>query len=424
MKFWIVQDGEPLPGLDKHSRDWRSAMLAKVLAARGHEVTWWASNFSHFSKRYYFPTPREFMVQPNLRIQLLQGPGYKRNKSLRRWIHNRILAKALAREAPRFPRPSLIFCSLPTLELAEESVLLGQKMSVPVLVDVRDLWPDHYLTLFPWGLRGPLRRIFVLEFRRLRRITRGGEGIVSISNAYLNWALKHAGREKNLADGVYPMGYPIIDSSAKAEILLRKKELTEQYKLRPEDFVVVFVGSFTSSFDFHTVVKAARSLDRLEKSNIRFILVGEGKEGRRMRRWARGTENITFAGWLDQTSISAILDLASVGLAPYRRNTTISLPNKPFEYMSAGLPLLSSLPGETESLIIGERIGLQYQAGNPASLAAKIRWLAAQPDVRKKMGARSLQLFRERFSAEVVYPSLAKHLEDVAKRGHLSKMDQ
>ena len=91
----------------------------------------------------------------------------------------------------------------------------------------------------------------------------------------------------------------------------------------------------------------------------------------------------------------------------------MSLPNKPYEYMSAGLPLLSSLHGELETLIATERIGLQYQTGDVASLVEGIRWLASHPVDRAAMGTRARKLFDERFSDKIVYSGFAQHLEKI-----------
>ena len=58
--------------------------------------------------------------------------------------HNRAIASAFAKQAYHTVQPDIVFCCLPTLELAEKSVQFGQKINAPVIVDIRDLWPDLY----------------------------------------------------------------------------------------------------------------------------------------------------------------------------------------------------------------------------------------------------------------------------------------
>jgi glycosyltransferase involved in cell wall biosynthesis len=85
--------------------------------------------------------------------------------------------------------------------------------------------------------------------------------------------------------------------------------------------------------------------------------------------------------------------------------------------MAAGLPLLSSLPGELEGMITEHQIGLHYKAGDVESLVEKIAWFAEHPEERMAMGQRSRRLFEERFRADIIYPKLVAHLERVVANG-------
>jgi glycosyltransferase involved in cell wall biosynthesis len=414
MKFWIVQDGELMPGIDGNTRPWRASMLCSALAVSGHEVVWWSSTFSHVTKKHRFDGPRTMSVEPGVTMRLLHGPGYPSNKSFHRWLHYRAVAAAFRRESDDWPRPDLVFASLPSLELAEQGVAYSCRNGVPVLVDIRDLWPDHYLTMAPRFARGLLRLALFTEFARAERTLRRATGVVAISPAYLNWGLRLAGRSQRAADGVFPMGYPGLGAGQDTAVASRRQELVVQYGLSAARLIITFVGTFTPSFDLETVIEAARALHEAGNTGIRFMLVGEGEQGVRLRRQAADLPNVTFTGWCDHASVAAILGLSSLGLAPYRADTLISLPNKPYEYMAAGLPILSSLRGELERLLAEEGNGLQYTAGDAAGLVERALWLADHPDDMARMGAKSLELFTRRFRAEVVYPSLAKHLEQVA----------
>src|SRR5215471_7213992 len=135
MRVWVIEIGEPLPTIDAGERDWRAAMLSKALATAGHTVTWWASTFHHGLKRHRFDRFTVVDVMPGLEIRCLHGPGYARNASPRRIAHHRTLARAFSREAAAIPKPDVIFCCLPTLELADEAVKYGERAGVPVVID-------------------------------------------------------------------------------------------------------------------------------------------------------------------------------------------------------------------------------------------------------------------------------------------------
>jgi glycosyltransferase involved in cell wall biosynthesis len=420
MLVWIIQDGEPLPGIDSGTRDWRCGILAKALVAKEHEVLWWASTFDHTAKRHRFSESRTVEIMPRLVIRPLHGPGYQENRSAKRFLHNRALARSFAGEAAEAERPDVILASLPTPELAEQAVKYGQRTGTPVLVDVRDLWPDHYLTLAPKPLRGLLRLGLANEFRRTRWLLKHATGITSISKTFLDWALRLAGTRQRESDGVFLMSYP-APSLPEAEIAVRKQALAAKYGLTEDSLTITFVGSVNSIFDFQTVIDAARVFEPAEKK-VRFVFVGNGTNYAPVRAQAHGLKNVVFTGQLDQLSVAAMLGLASVGLAPYAEGQSISgsLPNKAFEYMSVGLPLLSSHQGDLAKLISDAELGLQYQFRNPESLTQQIQWLIDHPAKRIAMGQRSRKLFEERFSPHIVYSRFVAHLEQVANAASLT----
>ena len=413
MHVWLVEIGEPISLIKNTTRDWRCSALSRALAAQGHTVTWWASTFEHITRQYLFDGPRVLDPLPGIQVRLLHGPAYYHSKSPMRFLHHFVIAQAFAHEAQRVPKPDIIVCHLPTLELAEQAVLYGKNVGVPVVIEIHDLWPDHYVAMVPRRLRGMFKWMLTSEFRRVRRILKNATSIMAISDAYLSWGLKHAGRKKRMSDAVFPIGYSPLSPSQETLMEVGQVEFMVQHGIELDALIVTFAGTFTSSFDIPTVFEAAQGLSRDREHDVRFVIVGEGDKGQEWRACAQGLTNVVFTGWLDHPGVMAALRCSSVGLAPYD-SALISLPNKPFEYMAAGLPLLSSLRGELESLIRDEQIGLQYQAGNVESLGDRIRWFADNPAERMAMGQRARKLFEERFSVDVIYPKLVAYLEQVA----------
>ena len=154
----------------------------------------------------------------------------------------------------------------------------------------------------------------------------------------------------------------------------------------------------------------------IDKKEIRIFIVGTGDRSKEFYEMATRLPNVTMTGWLNNTEIRPILNQTKVGLVAYSKDAIMSLPNKPFEYMAAGLPLLSSLSGELEQLIQEYGIGRSYEAGNPASLAEGIRWFYDHPEESRQMGARSLALFSTRFRSDIVYKEFSEHLEWIVRR--------
>ena len=111
---------------------------------------------------------------------------------------------------------------------------------------------------------------------------------------------------------------------------------------------------------------------------------------------------------------------ASVGLAPYANipNYVMGLPNKPVEYLSAGLPVLTGLHGVLADLLRGHDCGIAYDFGRPDRLADA---LASLDDDRARLAALSRNaeaLYRDCFTADRVFGAMADHFETLGAARH------
>ena len=413
LNIWIVAAAEPLPMLDGVFRPFRCSLLSTALTARGHHVTWWTSDFDHMRKAARFGEFRSIAVGDRLSLNLLPGPSYHRNISLRRMLHHHVMARRFSTEAAQSSSPpDVIFACLPTLELAERAIEYGSSRAIPVIVDIRDLWPDLYLRAFPRWLQAVARLALTPEFRRASRILRAADGITAVSDGYLDWGLENAGRSRRPHDRVFPLGYVSRAASTDAA-----PEVTRQkHGIPAHALAVTFVGTFGASYDLTTVVAAAAACPSVNGVPVHFILAGDGDERARLQKMAGDADNVTFTGWLDEPEIRALLNASDVGLAAYSQAATQSLPNKLYEYLAAGLPILSSLGGEQQALIDRHHIGLHYTPHHPELLVERVSWLAGHPGERRAMGVRAASLFEASYKADTVYASLAQYIESMAEK--------
>lgn len=410
MRVWLIQDGEPLPCINKGAREMRCASLAGALAKSGTDVLWWASTFDHSSKKHLFTEAKTINPSPRFNVRLLHGPGYSHNQSFARFSHQRSLARAFTQDAENFVLPDVIVANIPFPELAEQAIVFGEKHGIPVIVFVEDSWPDIYLTMAPKWARWFFRVILRSEFARIKKIFSSATAIYAVSNTYLEWALRYAGREKKELDGVFPLGYPPPSENN----LAIRSDVWTRYGVNPNKVIVTFAGVFGFSYDLETVVRAAQVLKESGDSRVHFVLIGDGDSAKSLRELASGLHNITFLGWLGHQSLYDILTCSDIGLAAYHVRATQTLPYKPFEYMAAGLPLLSSLPGELSELIFTEKIGASYEACDVQSLVWAIRNLISSPKELEEMRQRSRKLFDSRFSTDVICPAVIRKIMAVA----------
>ena len=395
---------------------YRAGMLAKELVEAEHEVLWWSSTFNHQLRKQRFDVSTTIDIDKNYCLRLLYGPGYGRSISFGRLRHNREVAKEFAEEIAAKPideLPDLIYACLPTLEASEQAVLFGARHGIPVIIDIRDRWPDIYLSPLPRVLYPIVRFVLKTEFARAHRIFSKATAITGVSAKNLGWGLGLAGRKGRPKDKWFPLGFPVGGNDNGSVSKGNLTEITSKYGIGVDSVVVAFVGTFSAAFNLKTVIDVAQNLSAARDSRIKFVIVGDGVQTSTLRELVIGLNNIVFTGWLDKSSIDEILKVSSVGLAPYSSEGLITLPNKPFEYMAAGLPILSSLEGELKAIIEQEGIGLQYKASDPIDLKDKIMWFLDHPEETQVMGQRAKTLFEKKYRSDIVYANLVQHLKTI-----------
>lgn len=411
MNVWVMCISEPLP-IDKGSqRHMRAGMLTQTLVSMGHEVTWWTSAFNHSSKRHRTDHSQEIKSREGVRLWLLHGTGYSRNIGVLRLVNHFQLAHEFSRLAAKEQPPDVIFCCWPSVELGYAAVRYAESLSIPILLDVRDLWPDIFLDAAPPTLR-PLAKMALAPYYGMARSAfRRASGIVGISEGYLDWGLEKAGRDRDPNDALFPLGYQAPDLTKTS--VIEGKENLQSLGIDASRTVCWFLGSFGDTYDLAPVISAARQLHARGQKGVQFVLSGDGQGRDKYERLAAGLSNVVFTGWLDADGIAAMMKIAHVGIAAYRNGAPQGLPNKIFEYMAAGLPILSSLEGECKQFLDSNRCGISYQPGSAQSLLDALATLRDSKDLASAMGANALQAFNERYSASVVYPKLVEHLQGI-----------
>lgn len=417
MRVWLLTVGEPLPTDATSDREWRTGMLARQLVERGHDVVWWSSAFDHFRKVSRLPVDTPIAVSPRLTVWHLSGTEYRRNVSVARLLNHWQVARRFRTLAPEQPRPDVILCSLPTLELCVAAVEFGRARNIPVALDVRDLWPDVLFDFVPSTLRPIARRAMPWMTWQLRRATSGAAAILGVTDEFVAWGLTAAGRPATDRDRAFAMGYSAREPSADA--LRDAKRFWDDRGLDAASgrAPICFFGTLGWMFDFDTVLKAAERLATAAPEVV-LVLCGDGENRLALERQARGLRNVLTPGRVGPPEIWDLMRRSVAGLAPYRpyRNFEDNLPNKPIEYLSAGLPIVGAESRVLKQLLEAHNCGITYAHGSVEDLVRAVVSLTSDPALRSAMSRRAAGLYAERFVAERVYDQMAAHLERLGGR--------
>lgn len=409
MNIWLITVGEPLP-TEADDRPYRTGMLSQVLQSAGHRVVWWSSTFDHVRKRHRFDETTRTDLPDGRRLILLHGSGYKKNVSLRRILDQRKVSKQFTAVSAQEAEPDLILCSYPTMELCKEAIRYAEEHSIPIVIDVRDLWPDIFVRVVPTLLQPLLRLLLTRWFAVSVSVFKSCTAITGVSAGYVSWGIERGGREYEGQHRCFPLAYS-VPSYSKRVISGAKTQLAS-IGLNEDKHIVVFSGSFGRTYDLSVPIRAAEILSSQGVDEIQFVFCGDGEMRDYWKNLAKDLHNVLFTGWLDQRSLSYILTAASIGLAAYAKGAPQGIPNKVIEYMAAGLPILSSLEGETEKLLTETYTGWTYGHSDENGLVQALRSMLESDD-RATMSRNCLTVFESRFDASVVYQQFITYLEEI-----------
>jgi glycosyltransferase involved in cell wall biosynthesis len=172
----------------------------------------------------------------------------------------------------------------------------------------------------------------------------------------------------------------------------------------------VYAGALGHSYDVEAVIRCARQLSQKMPGAAEFHIAGSGPKRESLGALAEGLSNVTFHGWLNGAQLAGLLARSHVALAPYRPGATQSVTYKLFDYAAAGLPILSSLPGEMASLLEQEAIGHDYAPGDDEALLRMMESLVREPSKIRSMGERARRFAEAHGDSRVVYRQMAEFL--------------
>lgn len=414
MKVWLVKIGEPLPVEGNDVRLLRTGLFFEKLASRGHQALWWSSTFDHSKKQHLFNRNKEINLSINSRLRLIHSMGYRKNISFRRAFDHIETAYKFKCLSINEATPDVIFCSMPTLELSLAAVTYGKKNGVPVIVDLRDMWPDIFVSRAPKSSQWIVRKMFSHSFSQIKTICKNATGITGITPGYVDWGLRYAEREKTCFDRDFPVGY--LTTPPELEKIREAESFWKGHGVHPDskEFIVCLFSNIVKQLELDTVIHASRRLQKTGR-RFRFVLCGRGDALEHFKKVAEDCFSVIFPGWVSKSQIWTLMKFAQVGVAPYRSTAdfAISIPNKAIEYMSAGLPIVSSLKGTLQDLLTERTVGLTYENKNVDSLYRVLCELYDNPGKLKTMSINSRKLFNERFVGEKVYSNMCDYLEEV-----------
>lgn len=181
-------------------------------------------------------------------------------------------------------------------------------------------------------------------------------------------------------------------------------------------FVLLYVGFLEAHRGLDVAIKAVKLLSE-SMPGLVFIIIGTGTVEHRLRKLSKALnveKHVVFTGWISNHELDPFIDVADVCLVPHyvTEHTHTTLPNKIFDYMKHGKPVVVTQSKSLSRIVKGADCGLVYQDDSPRDLRDKVEALR---DIGKRqiLGSNGLQAVRREFNWDYDRARLLKALREV-----------
>ena len=383
--------------------------LARMITEAGMKLEVVTSSFYHAikSRRNY---REEFLDAFPYKITLIEEPGYRRNVSLKRLYSQCVFGRNAIKYIKTRKKPDLIYCVVPSLEVADLITRYACKHNIKVIIDIQDLWPEAFRMKFSMPFICDLL-LYPFKLKADRIYSRADE-IVAVSQTYIKRALKYNKRCRKGHCVYLGLELDKFDRYAHGaeEIIKPENELW-----------IAYVGSLGYSYDLTGVMDAIALIQNKnlcpENKKIVFQVMGDGPRRKEFEEYAKikGVDAV-FTGKLNYPDMVKRLCRCDIAVNPIVKNSAASIINKHADYAAAGLAVVNTQKSKEYRYLLNKyHAGLSCKTGDTKDLAKKLIYLIKNPGIRRQMGQNHRKLAVERFDRKKTYKKIINLLKDDKK---------
>lgn len=367
--------------------------LAELFTNNNFNVELVTSDFSHNKKR---KREKKIPKDLNYSVTFIEEPEYKKNVSLKRFYSHYTMARNLKKYLKSRKKPSVIYCSVPSLDVAATAAKYAREKNIKFIIDVQDLWPEAFRMVFNIPILSEL--VFYCMKKKADYIYQSADEIIAVSQTYLDRVLKV---NTKVQEGKVVFLGTDLDKFDEAYI-------TNKYQNKPEnEFWIAYVGTLGHSYDLISVFDAIEILNKKGINNLKFIIMGDGPLKEKFELYVQERKiNALFTGRLSYSEMVGILGVCDIAVNPIAHRAAQSIINKHGDYAAAGLPVINTQESsEYRNLVTEYNIGLNCNNGDSKDIADKMLNLINGFNM-KKMRCNSRKLAEERFDRKRTYSKI------------------
>ena len=379
----------------------RSYFIASALAHAGHDVimigskpegqpeavkTYSINGFRVISIRNYYANKLGF---------------YARIKSFFRFM-----IKA-SRELFRQKEVDLVIATSTPLTVGIPAWLFKKFRKVPYLFEVRDLWPEAPIQM--GELKNPVLRKSALVLEKT--LYKSAVHIVALSPGMKDGVVKVPGNDEKVS---------VIPNMAKIDRFWQREKnaaLMKELGLEDKAFKIIHFGAMGRANGLDYILDAASILKSRGISDIHFVMLGEGGVAPHLkkRKTTEALDNIVFLKKEPMARTSEIVNLCQASIVPFLNLPVLQTnsPNKLFDSLSAGIPVIVNSAGWTKEMVETHQCGAFVHPDKPAELADLVMHWKENQELIKVMGDNARTLAESSYDKSILCKEFVSLVESL-----------
>ncbi|KZX54474.1 glycosyltransferase WbuB [Erythrobacter sp. HI00D59] len=369
----------------------RSYEMAQALLREGHTVTMVCGSKARGQTGLEHPFKkgvRRGLVEGMDIIEFDLGYGNELGFARRMIVFTKFALRSIG-VALREPA-EVVFATTTPLTAGIPGIIARWFKRKPFVFEVRDLWPE--LPREMGVIRNP---VLLFAMSMLEWVSyRSADRLIGLSPGIVQGI---EGR------GVSSDRITMVPNGCDLELFGASHNAWRPSAVRDDQLMAVFSGTHGKANGLNAVLDAAAELKARERNDVRFVLIGDGSEKPRLKQRARaeGLDNVVFLDPVPKIELAGLLAGADLGLQILRNVPAFyfgTSPNKFFDYISSGLPVLNNYPGWLAEIISKNGCGYAVPPNDAEAFANVLIAAAEDREGLQAMGQRARGLAAGQFA--------------------------
>ena len=328
----------------------------------------------------------------------------------RRWIAFLKFARKAYKVIKTIKDVDVVFATSTPLTTGDPGRKGARFHKCPFVFEVRDLWPELPIAM---GLVGnPLLRWYLKRMEL--RAYNAADRIIALAPGIKQGICQTGYREQDVA---------MIPNSSDVDLFVptqSREQIDNDPRFgKPGDFRLAFTGAHGLANGLDAVLDAIGVLKARGVTGVRFVFIGTGGLKPHLQSRGQAEELDDYISWVDpikKTELAQILPQMDVGMMilkniqAFYRGTS---PNKFFDYLACGLPILNNYPGWIGQYILQNNCGVVVEPQNPQALADAVEDLMERRETLPTTGNNARQLAETVFNRDILGRQFVEVLENV-----------